>query len=163
MDVSRTPTAVPPPAPAGGEVVGTPDGPDVVLPTGVRIRRMRIGTHRVTAAALQQAIRGITLLPVSHQRVLAQLGLPIELIPADQLEHLPGATMPVIGGTGVGESLTGRLLVTHIRVVTESPYAALGGVNSIRETTQHEIGHALAVVGRQDRSEAAAIRYAATY
>jgi len=150
-----TAPAAPPP-----EVHGTPTGPDLVLPTGVRIRLTRIGTATVTQAALAQAVRGIQLLPIPHQQLLARIGIPIQLLPVANLEQVPGTVNPVLGATAVGTDSDGRIVPSQIRIAAASTRAA---PYSISEVVQHEIGHAFAVVGRQDTSEAAAERYAATY
>jgi len=140
------------------EIAGTPDGGDVVLASGVRIRRMRIGSARVGDAELQQAIRGVQLLPAAHQMLIARLGIPIELIPVVQLERLPGLTDPVVGATRVvgpdGGAKPERIRIAAYQAQLKS---------SVTEATQHEIGHAIAVTARQDMSEATAEQYARSY
>jgi hypothetical protein len=119
---------------------------------------MRIGTARVGALQLQQAIRGIQLLPFADQQLLARLGIPVELVPVIQLERLAHATAPVVGATRV-TGPDGSARPERLRVAAYQ--ARLG--TSVLEATQHEIGHVVAVTTRQDTSEDAAIRYAATY
>ena len=147
--------AAPPP-----EVRGTPTGPDLVMPTGVRIRLTRIGAATVTQAALAQAIRGIQQLPIAHQQLLARTGIPVQLLPVANLEQVPGTKHPVLGATAVGTDPEGRIVPSQIRIAAAStrthPY-------SISEVVQHEIGHAFAVLVSPDTSEAAAARSAATY
>jgi hypothetical protein len=145
------------------EVDGVQDGPDLVLPSGVRIRRKRVGMFSVTQAELQQAVRGVQLLPLQHQLVIARAGIPIELLPIAHLEQVSGTSEPVLGATAVVQDSSGAWIPTRVRVAVRSPLAAVNRMNSIGEVTQHEIGHALAVLGNQDRSEEAAIRYAARY
>ncbi|MCB0879397.1 MAG: hypothetical protein KDC46_10535 [Thermoleophilia bacterium] len=140
------------------EIGGQPDGPDLVLPSGVHVRRLRIGSLRVGNLQLQQALRGIQLLPVAHQRLIASLGIPIELVPVTQLERVTGTTDPVVGATRV-VGPDGNAHPERIRVA-----AFQSQVNSsLTEAVQHEIGHAVSVVTSQDTSEDAAIAYAARY
>lgn len=158
MDVTRTSSAQRQTLPA--EVSGATDGPDVVLSSGMRLRRTRVGTARVTDFELAQAIRGVQLLPLSHQQVIARLGIVIELIPVRALEQIAGTTDPVVGATAIVGDI-GRGRATRIRIATrmaENPHPA-----RIEEIIQHEIGHVLAVTAYQDRSEAAAEAYAARY
>ena len=145
------------------EVDGVADGPDLVLPSGVRIRRKRVGMFSVTQAELQQAVRGVQLLPLQHQLVIARAGIPIELLPIAQLEQVSGTSQPVLGATAVVQDTNGAWIPTRIRVAVRSPLASTNGMNTIGEVTQHEIGHAIAVLGNQDRSEEAAHRYAQRY
>jgi hypothetical protein len=145
------------------QISGLPDGPDIVLPSGVHIRRTRIGQFRVSDSELQQAIRGVELLPLAHQQVIARLGLPIELVPVQELERAPDQPGPVLGLTTIDTNAAGRGVPTRLRVVTHSPTASINPVNSITEVVQHEIGHVIAVTSRQDRSEETAIAYATAY
>lgn len=140
------------------EINGPADGPDILLPTGVRIRRKRIGSARVGDAELQQAIRGVQLLPVAHQNLIARLGLPIELVPVVQLERMVGKTDPIVGATAI-EGPDGSARPTRIRIAAYQAQVR----TSVTEATQHEIGHAIAVQLRQDTSEATAMRYAQMY
>ncbi|MCW2920788.1 MAG: hypothetical protein JWL76_662 [Thermoleophilia bacterium] len=140
------------------EIDGVVDGADVVLATGVHIRRKRIGSARVGDAELQQAIRGVQALPVSHQILIARLGLPIELIPVVQLERVIGTTDPVVGATRI-TGPDGGLRPGKIRIAAYQSHVN----SSVTECTQHEIGHAIAVTASQDTSEETAIRYARTY
>lgn len=142
--------------PMVGEVRGVQDGPEWILPSGIRIRCERIGAHRVSRHELQQAIRGIQLLPFQHQVVVARLGVPILLLPVPRLEQLPGTDprTPVVGATLIdGDVGQGR--PTKVRVAAR--------VSNMSEVVQHEIGHVLAVAGSQDRSESAAEAYAARF
>jgi hypothetical protein len=141
-----------------GEVAGDVDGPDLVLPTGVRIRRRSIGSVRIGLTELQQAIRGVSLLPIAHQQTIARMGIPIELVPVVQLERVPGTTDPVVGATRV-TGRVGALVPERIRIAA---YQSQVGT-SVQEAVQHEIGHALAVAAYQDRSEDTAIAYAKRY
>lgn len=145
------------------EADGAQEGPDVVLPSGVRIRRKRVGMFSVTQSELAQAIRGVQLLPLQHQLVIARAGIPIELLPIAQLEQVTGTSQPVLGATAVVQDGRGAWIPTRIRAAVRSPLAGQNPINSIAEVVQHEIGHAIAVLGNQDRSEEAAMRYAASY
>ncbi len=140
------------------EIDGVADGPDVVLATGVHIRRKRIGSARVGDAEMQQAIRGVQALPVSHQMLIARLGLPIELVPVVQLERVTGTTDPVVGATRI-VGTDGNLRPGKIRIAAYQSHVN----SSVTECTQHEIGHVIAVTARQDTSEEAAIKYARQY
>ena len=140
------------------EINGPADGPDIVLTSGVRIRKKQIGSARVGDAELQQAIRGVQALPVADQMLLARLGLPIELIPVVQLERMPGMTDPVVGATLI-LGPDGSAKPAKIRIAAYQAHLK----SSVTEAVQHEIGHTLAVVANQDTSEATAIRYARQY
>jgi hypothetical protein len=139
-------------------IEGTIDGPDVLLPSGVRIRRKRIGAVRVGQSELQQAIAAVQLLPINHQQLIARLGIPIELVPVAQLEQMSHTTEPVVGATLI-QGDDGRDWPKKIRIAAyqSSHNSRLG------EAVQHEIGHAIAVVANQDTSEQTAIRYAQSY
>jgi hypothetical protein len=150
-------------AAAPPEVDGIQEGPDVVLASGVHIRRKRVGMFSVSQSELAQAIRGVQLLPLQHQLIIARAGIPIELLPIEHLEQVEGTTQPVLGATAVVHDSSGAWIPTRIRAAVRSPLAAQNPINSIGEVVQHEIGHAIAVLGHQDRSEEAAIRYAARY
>ena len=181
MDVTATPLGrtpkfshyVPPPVAAGGgrgggaadahaadppEIAGVPDGPDLLLPSGVRIRKKRIADRVVGNLQVEQAVRAVQLLPLADQQLLARLGIPVELVPVTQLERLASATAPVVGATLI-TSLAGTSRAERLRIAA---YQSQVGT-SLAEAIQHEIGHVVAVTTRQDTSEDAAIRYAATY
>lgn len=140
------------------ELSGSPDGADLVLPSGIHVRKLRMGSLRVGNLQLQQAIRGIQLLPLAHQQLIASLGIPIELLPVTQLERVTGTTDPVVGATRV-TGPDGRARPERIRIAAFQSQVG----SSVTEAVQHEIGHAVSVVTTQDTSEAAAIAYAARY
>lgn len=140
---------------ASVQVRGEVDGPMYRLPSGVLLRRRRIGAERVSDAELMQAARGVQLLPLNEQTALARSGVVIDLVPAAVMDNNQ------VGSTGIAHS-GGRWVPTEVRIATKSPQSAAGtGKMAIGEITQHEIGHVLAVLGGQDRSEAAADAYAA--
>ncbi|MCW2920787.1 MAG: hypothetical protein JWL76_661 [Thermoleophilia bacterium] len=140
------------------ELAGVPDGPEMVLPSGVRLQRQWIGSNHVSDEHLRQAVRGVLKLPMSHQRLFATLGFPIELVPVAFLEQVAGTTNPVVGATRV-LGPDGSARPDRMRIAT---YQELVGTQ-VEEAIQHEIGHALNVVTRQDLSEDAANAYAARY
>jgi hypothetical protein len=153
----------PPTVSGGGDsltppIQGSIDGPDVLLPSGVRIRRKRIGAFRVGRFELQQAIAAVQLLPLQHQQLIARLGIPIELVPVAQLEQMSHTTQPVVGATLI-DGPDGHGRPTQIRIA-----AFQSRLNTnLGEAVQHEIGHAIAVVANQDTSEQTAIQYAQSY
>jgi hypothetical protein len=157
-----------PPAVDGGgtggalpEIRGDADGPDYILPSGVRVRRTHIGQFRVTDAELQQALRGIQMLPLADQQLVASLGIPIQLLPVAHLEQVEGTVDPVVGATLVTGD-PGRGKPVSIRIAAHMAQLP-NSTAQVQEAVQHEIGHTVSVVRRQDRSEAAAIAYAARY
>lgn len=143
---------------SGAQIPALADGPILVLPSGVRIRREIVGGARVSDAQLQQAMLGVQQLPAADQALMARSGVVIELLP---IVSLNGGRQ--VGATNV-EDIDGRWVPTSMRVTVGSSAAIpRTGIDTIAETVQHEIGHVLSVMTRQDRSEAAAIRYAATH
>ncbi|MCW2949934.1 MAG: hypothetical protein JWN41_947 [Thermoleophilia bacterium] len=155
MDVTRrTRSAI-----SGATIPAGPDGPIWVLPSGVRIRREQVNGLRVTDAQMMQAIQGVELLPWADQRLMARTGIVIELMP---LVTLNGEKQ--LGATNVEQTGTGEWVPTSMRIaVGQNAQIQRQGVDAVSETVQHEIGHVLAVLTRQDRSEQAAIAYAATH
>ncbi|MEO6867773.1 MAG: hypothetical protein ABI200_07105 [Gaiellales bacterium] len=142
------------------EVSGTTDGPDLLLPTGVRLRRMHVDGQRVTSSQLRQAIRGVQMLPIQDQQLIARLGIVIELLPVRHLEQISGTSDPVVGATTVmGPPGNGR--ATRIRIAMQM--GQLQHKTKISDVVKHEIGHVMAVTAHQDRSEQAAEAYAARY
>lgn len=142
-------------SPAPMEVAGVADGPELVLESGVRIQRQRIGAARVSDAAFRDAVRGVMRLPQSHQRLLAAMRIPVELVPTAQLEQVPGTTMPVVGATRVSGP-DGSARVERLRIATQQ---AVHG-SSVEECVQHEVGHVIGVTAKQDLGEHFAERYA---
>ena len=141
-----------------GEVAGVPHGADLVLPSGVRLQRQRIGAAVVSDHQLRDAVRGVLKLPMPHQRLLASLGFPIELVPVTQLEPIPGSVDPMVAATRIsGPEGTAR--PERVRIATFQ--GVLG--TKVEDAVQHEIGHVLHVLTRQDLSELAAETYAERY
>ena len=137
------------------EVHGVADQRDVLLPSGVVLRRKRIGYHQVTDAQMQAAAAGIMRLPLEHQRYIAQLGVPIELVPVAALEN------GILGATTINERDSGLWQPTHIRIAARAGKS--GGREELGEIVQHEIGHVVAMGTSQNRTEEAAESYAARY
>lgn len=140
---------------AAREVHGEPDGTPLRLPSGVLIHRRRIGDLRVSAGESQEAYRGIATLPRPHQAAIARAGVPVYLVPSTGLEDgLLGAT------TIVQDTNASPWRPTLVRVAVK---AGRSGHEATTEIVQHEVGHVLAVLTGQDRSEAAAEVYARRY
>jgi hypothetical protein len=147
-----------PQAPTSVMVRGTREGPDYVLPSGVRIRCMTIGGAHVTTRELQEALQGVAQLPLADQQLVARAGVAIELVPVAALEN------GILGATAVDELSNGSLQPQLIRVVVRSPLSNRGtGRERIGEIVQHEVGHVVSVLRTQDRSEQAAEAYAAAH
>lgn len=140
---------------AAVELHGDADGPPTRLPTGVLVQRRRIGDRRVSTAEFLQAVRGISLLPKQHQQALARAGVPIYLVPSAGLED------GLLGATTIVQDTDGsNWRPTLVRVAVS---ANRRGTEATAEIAQHEIGHVIAVLTGQDRSEAAAEAYARRY
>ncbi|MCW2960937.1 MAG: hypothetical protein JWM25_1416 [Thermoleophilia bacterium] len=134
---------------------GARDGPDITLSNGIKVRRMAVGNARVTERELHEAIRGILVLPVADQRLIARAGIPVELVPTAALEG------GILGATTILQSSAGGWSPSLVRVAVRSPLSNQGtGRERIGEIVQHELGHVRAVLLGQDRSEHAAERYA---
>jgi len=146
------------------KLLGTPDG-EILLPTGVQLRKRRFGNLRVTAGEVAQAVRGVQLLPIADQRALARTGIVIEMLPLTQLEMPSGVdpTKPVIGATAVDTRLDGSLHPSMLRIVTRAPTSSTDPHDAIENIVQHEIGHVFAVWAHQDTREAPAEAYDARY
>ncbi|MCW2974097.1 MAG: hypothetical protein JWN72_2370 [Thermoleophilia bacterium] len=156
MDVTRRTTTLPA---SGSAIPALRDGPVIVLPSGVRLQRESVNGIRVTDAQLQQAILGVLQLPLADQQLMARSGVVIELLPTVTLN---GGKQ--LGATNVGQDFFGTWIPSSMKVtVGSSTEIARLGVDAIAETVQHEIGHVISVITRQDQSEEAAIRYAATH
>lgn len=138
---------------------GVPDGPERVLPSGMRIAPMRVGNLRVDATQLRQAVAGVASLPLAHQKLVASAGVRVELVPVAALD---GAKM--LGSTTIIQAGDGLWRPTLVQIAVAAPQSASGtGRESVDNITQHEVGHAVAVLTTQDRGEAVAERYAAAY
>lgn len=119
---------------------------------GVLVVPDRAGSAAVTQNEMSQAVTALQLLPAADLALVASRGIAIHLVPTAGLEDgLLGATTVIQDGAG------SPWRPTVIRVAVR---AGLSGTESVREIVQHEFGHAVSVLRRQDRSEAGAIRYA---
>lgn len=158
LHLAATGAAPAPTVPGAVQVRGAPDGADLQLPSGIRVRRTAVGAAHVTATELQQALMGIAMLPATHQALIARSGIVIELVPVAALEN------GILGATSIEQSPGGPWMPTLVRVAVRSPLSAAGtGRTAVGEIAQHELGHVIAVLTGQDRSEAAAERYALTH
>lgn len=112
------------------------------------------GSNRVRASELRVVRAAIARLPAADRLLLAQHGLRVQLVAAASLED------GMWGATSVSRAANGRWVPTEIRVASR---IAGTGVESLAEVVQHEIGHAISVLRKQDRSEVAAGDYARTH
>ena len=118
---------------------------------GVEVIPERVGKRAVTQAEMQQAVLALRQLPAADIALLAQHNIKIHLYPAAGLED------SLLGATTVIQNDQGRWEPTQIRIAAR---AKLTGAQAIGEIVQHESGHAISVLRKQDRSEAAAEAYA---
>lgn len=100
---------------------------------------------------LRVARAAVAKLPAADRALLARLGLRVQLVPSRGLED------GMLGATSIVRGRDGRWSPTAIRVASRIEGR---GPGSLGEVVQHEVGHALAVLRRQDRSEDAAHAYA---
>ncbi len=105
----------------------------------------------VTAKELRTARAAVAKLPKADRALLVRHGLQVRLVPNASLED------GMLGATSIERARDGRWKPTEIRVASR---IAGKGAESLAEVVQHEIGHALAVLRGQDRSEDAAHAYA---
>lgn len=137
------------------EVHGTPDGPPIRLASGLVLQPMQLNGQRVTRGELMDAIRGASLLPQADVAAVAQAGVKINLLPTNTLEDgLLGAT------TILRSNDSAPWRPTLVRVAVR---ARLRGDEATPEIVQHELGHVLSVLRKQDTSEEAAEQYAAAH
>ena len=111
----------------------------------------RAAGARVTATELRVARAAVAQLPKADRALLARHGLQVRLVPKASLED------GMLGATSIERARDGRWAPTEIRIASR---IAGKGAESLAEVVQHEIGHALAVLRDQDRSEDAAHAYA---
>ncbi|MBC7460431.1 MAG: hypothetical protein H7287_03625 [Thermoleophilia bacterium] len=105
----------------------------------------------MTARELATARAAIAALPLADRALLARHGLRVELVPRQSLGQ------GMLGATLITRGADDRLAPTSIRIASR---ATGPGPEALREVVQHEIGHAISVLRRQDRSEDAAAQYA---
>lgn len=119
---------------------------------GVWIVPQSAGGRTVSRSELAQAQAAVQALPAADVALLAARGIRIHLYPVAGLEDgLLGAT------TVVQDEAGAPWRPTKIRVAAR---AGLDGEQALGEIVQHEVGHAVAVIRAQDRSEDAAEAYA---
>lgn len=124
-------------------------------PSGVVVIPDVLAGRQVTNSVMQAAIAALRKLPAEDLALIARSGIRIHLLPVSGLEDgLLGAT------TIEHNKSTDRWKPTDIRIAAA---AGLPGDQAVGEIVQHEVGHAVAVLRRQDRSEDAAISYARTH
>lgn len=111
-----------------------------------RARRSTVRTSELGAARA-----AVAKLPAADRALLARHGLRVQLVPTRALED------GMLGATSIVRGRDGRWSPTAIRVASRLDGR---GAESLAEVVQHEVGHALAVLRRQDRSEDAAHAYA---
>lgn len=140
------------------EVAGVPDGPDLVMPSGIRLQRQQFGASRVLPDQLRDAVRGVLKLPMADQHLVASIGFAIELVPVPHLEQVQGSVDPVVGATRV-VGPDGSIRAERVRIATLQEMVG----TEVEECVQHELGHVVAVHRSQDTSEQTAIAYAARY
>lgn len=109
------------------------------------------GRGRVSDAQQRRVRAAIAKLPAADRALLARHGLRVELVPVRALED------GMLGATNIERDAEGRWTPTSIRVASRITGS---GAESLAEVVQHEVGHALAVLRDQDRSEDAAHAYA---
>jgi hypothetical protein len=110
------------------------------------------GKSKVRAAERAAVEGALAKLPAADRALLAKHRLKVELVPKAALED------GMLGATTVHRERDGTWVPTRIRVA--SRLSDRSGMNSLAEVAQHEVGHALAVLRRQDRTEDAAEAYA---
>jgi hypothetical protein len=106
---------------------------------------------KVRASELATVQAAIAKLPAADRQLLARHHLHVELVPHQSLGD------GMLGATNIVRDRAGLLVPTSIRVASR---AHGRGPDALAEVAQHEIGHAVAVLRSQDRSEDAAAQYA---
>lgn len=103
----------------------------------------------VSKSEVDAAVVALRQIPVADRQLLAKAGLKVDLLPSARLEG------NMIGATQVEQRGTSPWAPTSIRVAAHA-----GVANSpTSHIVAHEVGHAIEVLRRQDRSEDAAERY----
>jgi hypothetical protein len=128
--------------------------PEYQVPGGLTVIPEIVGGAQVTPAEMQQALAALRALPAADRELVAKAGVKIHLLPVASLEQ------GMLGATEVVQDDGGRWAPVQIRAAIRSHGV---GTESIPEIVQHEFGHAVSVLRRQDRSEEAAIAYAASH
>ncbi len=119
---------------------------------GIKVVPVIRNGKSVTERELKAAMAAIRKLPPEDIALIARNNITVYLEPTSGLEGgLLGATEIV------QDNASSPWRPTKIRIAAQ---AGLTGPQAIGEIVQHEIGHAVAVLRTQDRSEDAAIAYA---
>ena len=98
---------------------------------------------------VQDALSALAQIPIADRVMLVQAGVKIDLLPNARLErNMVGATQVERGDDGIWRPQSIRI-------------AAHAGLSNspTRQIVAHEVGHAIAVLRTQDRSELAAEQY----
>lgn len=110
--------------------------------------------RKVSKAEMSQAVAALRMLPAKDLDLIAKRKIHIHLYPVSGLED------GLLGATTIVQNEDSSWRPTTIRIAVRS---GLAGTQSIGEIVQHEFGHAVSVIRSQDKSEEAAIRYAAQH
>lgn len=127
---------------------------EYAVPGGLSVIPEVDGGAQVTPAEMQQALAALRALPAADRALVARAGVSIHLYPDASLEQ------GMLGATTIVKDDADRWEPTKIRAAIRSHGV---GTESIGEIVQHEFGHAVSVLRNQDRSEEAAIAYAASH
>jgi hypothetical protein len=121
---------------------------------GVQIIPDAVNGATITQGQMDTVVAALEQLPPADIALVAAHHVAIHLDPVSGLQG------GLLGATTVLKSAAGTWYPTVIHVAAD---AGLSGVDSLGEIVQHEFGHAVSVLRHQDRSEAAAIKYAASH
>ena len=141
-------------ASATPELQGQPDGPPLRLPSGIMLQKRQLGDSRVSSQELTEVVRSIYSLPAADVNQIANSGVPVHLLPVARLED------DLLGATKILKQQNGAWRPSYVRIAVR---ANGSGVDSTPEIVQHELGHVLAVLRNQDRTEVAAEQYARSF
>lgn len=133
---------------------GEADGAPVLHKSGVIILKRKNGSAHVSQQALNDTLKALERLPAADLALIANSKIPILLIPVGGLED------SLLGATTIVQDSDGKpWRPTLIRIAVN----ARDRHDPTAEIVQHEVGHAVSVIRRQDRSERAAENYARQY
>jgi hypothetical protein len=121
---------------------------------GVLLVPMTVNGKHVTMQEVRDVMAALAKLPAADVQLLVQNNIPIELIPVATL----GQRM--LGATQIDQLPSGMWHPSLVRIAVR---ARMSGAYTNGEIAQHEVGHVVSVIRRQDRSEDAAISYAKRY
>jgi hypothetical protein len=118
---------------------------------GIAVLPAVFNGRQVTSPVMQAALSALRQLPEEDLALIARKGIRISLLPVSSLED------GLLGATTIQQVSDSSWRPTEIRIAAA---AGLPGGQAVGEIVQHEVGHAVAVLRKQDRSEEAAISYA---